>query len=129
VSIRFLADADLNYAIVSGARLLEPGIDFKSSFESGLKGIRDPEVLRLAANQGRILVSHDKKTLPRHFARFLAEQVHSQVHSPGVLLVAQKAPVREVIDALVLIWCASDSAEWADQIHHLPSLEEHALKR
>jgi hypothetical protein len=122
VSIRFLADYDLNYAIVKGARLREPAIDFLSGRDADLQGVSDPEVLRIAASAGRILVSHDKKTLPGHFAQFLGEQHQS----PGVLLVSQRTPIGDVIEALMLIWLASDSTEWQNQIVHLPSLTRHS---
>ena len=84
MSIQFLADADLKFAIVTGSRLREPAIDFVNAVEADLGGIGDPEVLRVAASQERILVSHDKKTLPGHFARFLAQEYRS----PGVFLAA-----------------------------------------
>jgi hypothetical protein len=48
VSIRFLADADLDDAIVRGVRLREPSIDFKSANDAELEGLIDAEVLRLA---------------------------------------------------------------------------------
>ncbi len=125
VSLRFLADADLNYAIVAGARLREPAIDFLSAPEAGLKGVPDPDVLDLAASQGRILLSHDTSTMPVHFVRFLSEGRQS----PGLLLVSQNAAVRDVIDAVVLIWSTSSPADWANQIHHLPSLGRHLFHR
>jgi hypothetical protein len=36
VSVRFLADADLNHAIVQAVRLREPSLDFRSANETGL---------------------------------------------------------------------------------------------
>jgi hypothetical protein len=63
--------------------------------------------------------------MPLHFVRFLGEGDQS----PGLLLVSQDAPVRDVIDALVLIWSASWPGEWATQIHHLPSLARHVFRR
>ena len=68
MSIRFLADADLNYAIVTGVRLREPRIDFASAAEFALEGVGDPQVLDLAALEGRILVSHDLSSMPKHLA-------------------------------------------------------------
>jgi hypothetical protein len=68
VSIRFLADADLDDAIVRGVRRYEPSIDFKSANDADLQGLSDPEVLEVAAAEGRILVSHDTSTMPVHFA-------------------------------------------------------------
>jgi len=47
--------------------------------------VADPKVLALAAEQDRILVSHDFKTMPRHFGDFL----QARGSSPGVLLVPQ----------------------------------------
>ena len=57
--IRFMADADLNDAIVGGCRRREPAIDFMSANDANLEGVPDPEVLALAAAENRILVSHD----------------------------------------------------------------------
>ena len=81
MSIRLLADADLNFAIVSGARLREPGIDFLAAAEAELQGTGDPEVRRLAASRNRILVSHDMSTMPIHFVRFLSEAGAAPVYS------------------------------------------------
>jgi hypothetical protein len=103
VSIRFLADADLNYAIVTGVRLREPGVDFASAAETALEGAHDSEVLRLAAAEERILVSHDPSSMPDHFFAFTA----MGAWSPGVFLVAQDTSIRDVIDALILVWAAS----------------------
>jgi hypothetical protein len=81
----------------------------------------DRAVLDLAANQGRILVSHDASTMPVHFVRSL----NKGKRSPGVFLVPQDAVIRDVIDAILLVWSASSPADWANQIHHLPSLARH----
>jgi hypothetical protein len=69
VKVRFLADADLNRAIVSGVLRHEPSIDFLTAQAAGLRRLKDPEVLALAAEQQRVLVSHDVGTMPKHFSR------------------------------------------------------------
>jgi hypothetical protein len=66
----------------------EPSIDFQSAVAARLDGIPDPEVLRLAMVQGRILISHDENSMPGHFADFL----NGGNRSPGVLIVPQGAP-------------------------------------
>ena len=68
--VRFLADADLNEAIVIGVVRREPSLDFVTAHTSGLRRKSDSEVLALAAEQQRILVSHDVGTMPAHFFRF-----------------------------------------------------------
>lgn len=124
MSIRFLADADLDAEIVRGVRRHEPSIDFKSANDAGLEGILDPEVLELAADAGRILVSHDTSTIPVHFAA----RLRLGLKSPGVLLALQSADVGRVIEALLIIWSASREDEWIDQIHYLPSLSRHVFR-
>jgi hypothetical protein len=59
---RFQADADLNHKILLGLRRREAAIDFQSAVQGGIIGKTDPEVLSVAANAGRILVSHDRAT-------------------------------------------------------------------
>jgi len=124
VSVRFLADADLNYAIVQGVRLREPSIDFKSANEAGLEGLPDDEVLEAAAHEGRLLVSHDKSTMPVHFAA----RVRLGLPSPGVLLALPSASVGEIVESLLTVWSASSESDWADQIHSLPSFRLHQFR-
>jgi len=54
---RFLADADLNQAIVTGLLRREPSLDFLTAQEAGLRGMNDSAVLALAAERQRVLVS------------------------------------------------------------------------
>jgi hypothetical protein len=49
--------------------------------------------------------------------------------SPGVFLVSQSAPLGPVVEALVMVWAASDSAEWQNQVRHLPSLSRYLFPR
>lgn len=89
-------------------------------FEFGpLAGLDDESVLRLAAQEGRILVSHDVSTIPPLFARF--RQSH---RSPGVLLVPQQFPLIQSIDSLELIWDLTEPDEWAGRICYLPTLAD-----
>jgi hypothetical protein len=78
---------------------------------------RKPRVLSLAADEGRILVSHDFQTMPQHFRQFLRTRP-----SPGLLLVRQDLPVGDAIEMLLLIWEASDADEWVNRACLVPSL-------
>jgi hypothetical protein len=123
--IRYQADADLHYRIVVAARRREPAVDFTSAADSELKGISDPEVLEIAASQGRILITHDRQTMLEQFRRRLEDGKSS----PGVFLVSQFAPLGPVVEALVMVWAASEAVEWRNQVHHLPSLSRHVFPR
>ena len=67
--IRFQADADLDGRILKGVKRRAPEIDIRATSDAGFIGVQDPDVLRIAAETGRILVSQDRRTMPMHFAR------------------------------------------------------------
>ncbi len=115
MTVRYQADADLNQAIVTGVLRRESTIDFQTAFAAGLEGIQDSEVLAIAAQQGRILVSHDRRTMPLEFAAFITSS-----QSSGVLIVSRKLSIEVVIEELLLIWAASTAQEWVNRIAKLP---------
>ena len=82
-----------------------------------LDGVQDSDVLALAADEGRILVSHDFQTMPKHFLRFTQFR-----HSPGVLLIRQDLPVGQAVESLLLIWEASEPDDWANRVCLVPTL-------
>jgi hypothetical protein len=106
---RFQADADLHADIVTGVLRREPTIDFQTARERLSGAMTDMEALALSAAEGRILVSHDVNTLPKHFRRFVADGRRA---AAGVFLIPQSPPLSRAIDELVLIWSASDADEW-----------------
>jgi len=116
VKVRLQADADLNEHIVKGVLRREPGIDFRTASPAGLYGLRDLEVLAMAAGEGRILVSHDRKTMPRICAKFI-----QTTNSPGLFLVSQKTDVLIAIESLLLVWMASEAEDWTNRIAAIPS--------
>ena len=115
MKIRFQADADLNEDIVKGLLRREPGIDFRAATSAGLRGLSDHEVLTLAAQDGRVLVSHDRKTMPRTFTEFIQTGP-----SPGLFLVSQKTDLLIAIESLLLAWIASEAEDWTNRIATIP---------
>jgi len=71
MKVRYQADADLNEDIVAGVQRRVPEIDFQTADELELANLPDPEVWILAAREGRILVTHDRRTMPTHFGQFI----------------------------------------------------------
>jgi len=117
LSIRFQADNDLKRIIVDATLRREPGIDFQTGQQAQLDHLDDDAVLRLAASQSRILVSHDKHSMPQALASFIA----GGGTSPGVLLVIpQNAAIRDVVDTLILIWTDDHPNEWTNLIVKIP---------
>ena len=113
--VRFQADADLDGRVIRGLRRAEPAVDIRTATDAGLEGLTDSEVLRIAGDSGRILVSQDRRTMPLHFSRYVAG-----AQSPGVILLREAIPIATAIEELALIWNASDAAEWTDRLIWIP---------
>jgi hypothetical protein len=115
MTIRFQADADFNQIIVNAIIRLKSELDIRTATSANLAGLKDLEVLALAATEGRVLLTHDHSTMPKHFAKFI-----QKVASPGVIVVPQSLQIRDVVDDLILIWTATQSDEWLNRIGYLP---------
>ena len=113
--IRFQADADLDARIVRGLKRAIPEIDFRDAADARLAQRTDPDVLRISAADGRVLVSRDRRTMPRHFRELITVAT-----SPGVILVRRKVSIATAIDELALIWGASESEEWTNRLTRIP---------
>jgi hypothetical protein len=79
-------------------------------------GTLDPVILRWGEENGRILVSFDKSTLPRH----LAEHLAAGHHCPGIFMVSGSSRPPDILEFRVLAAHASDAAEWQDTIRYVP---------
>jgi len=117
MKVRFQADNDLDQRIVVATRRLDPAIEFQTATALELHGIDDSRVLLLAAQQGSVLVSHDRRTLPGHFESFIKRQ-----HSPGLIIVSQRLPIGAAAELLHLLWAASDAEEYVNAVYELSSL-------
>lgn len=115
MKIRFQADADLRFPIVKGVKRRESMIDFRTANEAGLEGIADPVVLKIAADDGRLLVSHDVSTMPENFSRFIETQT-----SPGAVLIPQELPYHEAIERLIRLWATTEAETWQNVLFFLP---------
>lgn len=115
MKIRFQADADFRRPIVTGLKRREPGIDLRTAEEARLVGLDDLAVLKIAADDRRLLLTHDVSTMPETFARFIETQL-----SPGVILVSQSLSYRDAIDRLPRVWTTTESEDWENVLSFLP---------
>jgi predicted nuclease of predicted toxin-antitoxin system len=117
LKIAFQADADLNPEIATGLRRREPAIDFHGAHGIIPDATADGEVLRIAAEAGRVLVTPDVATMPGHFADFVADS-----ESPGVLLIPSTRMIGDVIEGVLEVWLAWSAEDIRNQIRWLPEL-------
>ena len=110
------ADENFNNNIVRGLLHQTPGLDIVRVQDVGLRGSDDPIILEWAANEGRVLLTHDAATM----SYFVYERVKAGKPMPGVIEVADDLPIGLVIDDLLLLAEYSDTEEWEGQVIYLP---------
>jgi hypothetical protein len=115
VKIRFQADADLNPGLWKGVLLKEPSIDFRQAAGIYPDRTPDPEVLRLAAEDGRVLVSRDLRTMKVHFLEFVRLR-----ESPGLVLIPSTRSIGDAIDGLIFVWQNWTPDDLRNQVKWLP---------
>ncbi len=116
MTIRFLADENFDRAIVKGIQRRAPALDIVTVQDVGLRTLEDPTVLAWAADEGRILLTHDLTTMKDHaYARVEAGQP-----MPGVFEIRESLARGLVIEELLLIAGAGAPDEWQGTVHYLP---------
>ncbi|MGB1286059.1 MAG: DUF5615 family PIN-like protein [Aggregatilineales bacterium] len=81
-----------------------------------LYGKEDTEVLEYAVQNDFFVLTHDVNTMRGYYY----ERIEAGLTVPGLFLVAESKPVRDVIESLELILRVSDASDWAGGIHFLP---------
>jgi hypothetical protein len=107
--IQLLVDQNFNGHIVDGLMQRDPDLDLLHVRDVDLAAASDPTILEWAAMQDRVLLTHDRRTIPPFaYARVAAGQ-----RMPGVFLVSDDMPAGQAIDEILLaVHCfASDECE------------------
>ena len=114
--LRLLSEENFNGDIVRGLLLRNPSLDLVRVQDVGLLGVEDPAVLAWAAEQDRILLSHDRATLPD----YAYERVGAEEKMPGVFVLNDRLPVRTAIEELLFVDANSQMSEWNGRVIYLP---------
>ena len=77
---------------------------------------QDAQLLQWANAERRILVTLDKRSMPRYFRQLL----ESGGHSAGVFIVHDRSKVDGVVQFLAAASYASTAEEWQDRIEYIP---------
>jgi hypothetical protein len=116
VSIRLVTDENFNNDILRGLLRQLPELDIVRIQDVGLSGAEDQDVLAWAAVEGRVLLTHDVRTI----TRYAYERVAAGLSMPGVFEVSRTLPIGQVVADLVLIATCSHPDEWEGQVRYLP---------
>src|SRR5262245_28907595 len=114
--LRILIDEDVHGDIVAGLRRRQPGIDMVRVQDIGLAHTPDPRILEWAAQQGRVVVSVDKRTL----AVDAWDRVTKGLPMPGVAILRIIMTIGQAIDELECVALAGSPDDIRDQVVFLP---------
>jgi predicted nuclease of predicted toxin-antitoxin system len=114
--VKFLADENLDNDILRGLLRRRPALDIVRVQDVECAGAEDPAVLAWAANDGRLVLTHDAATM----VRYAYERVDRGEAVPGVVIIRQALAIAAVIEEVLLLVDASDAAEWAGRVVFLP---------
>jgi hypothetical protein len=111
-----IADENFNNTIVRGLLRIKPTLDIVRVQDVGLFSADDPTVLEWAAQEDRILLTHDVATI----TKYAYERVHAGKYMPGVIEVSRKVPLGIAIVDILFITETSEQGELEGQILYLP---------
>ena len=95
--LKLLADEDTNPEILVQLRRHLPGIDAVDVRDVGLGQTPDPVILQWAADNDRVVVSHDKSSM----RKFAEDRVREGLPMRGLILVHQESPIGTVVLSLI----------------------------
>ena len=110
------ADENFNNDIVRGLLRKNPRLDIVRVQDVGLRGADDPAILEWAANESRIVLTHDAATM----TYYAYERVKAGLSMPGVIEVADDLPIGKVIKDILLLAEYSERGEWDGRVIYLP---------
>src|SRR2546426_10511254 len=111
--LRLLADENFNGDIVRALLLRQPDLDIVRVQDVGLAGVDDPDILAWAAANDRIILTHDRATLPDYAYERLAALGEDM---PGVFILNDRFPIGEAAREILLIIAVSEQPEWSDRV-------------
>lgn len=114
--ICFLADHNLTQSIVSGLWSNLPPIDVERALDVGLAEAADPDLLAWAAEQRRVLLTHDYATMPM----YAYQRVQAGLPMAGVLQIPLKMPTRQALDEIILLATCGHEGECDGHVLYLP---------
>ncbi len=92
--IKILADQNFNGRILRGLKARIPELDVVETKIFGLEAFTDHQLLDWAADQDRIILTHDERT----FHIFAYEKMTKGEKMSGVIVVPDQTPIGRAID-------------------------------
>ncbi len=114
--LSFLADENFRAPVTKGLRRQRPHLDIVTAQEVWLTGAGDPAVLQWAAQNNRVVLTHDRQTMPA----FAKARVRAGKAMLGVVVVALLPKVGPLIEDILLIAECTEPGELDGEIWFVP---------
>ncbi|MDQ3750713.1 MAG: DUF5615 family PIN-like protein [Acidobacteriota bacterium] len=111
-----ISDEDFNNRILRGLLLRFPSLDLVRAQDVGLAGKHDIKVLEWAADEKRLVLTHDFATM----LDYAYSRIAQNLPMPGIIAVSQSFPIGEAIEELALLVECSLENEWRNQVVFIP---------
>jgi hypothetical protein len=117
MKLRYLIDENLSTRLKGAIQRIEPLVDVLRVGDQGAPplGTLDPDVLIYLTATRRLLVTDNRKSMPKH----LVDHAAAEFQHWGIFVVSKDAPIGALADELYLYWEVSEAEEWIDRTEWL----------
>jgi hypothetical protein len=118
VRVCFLLDENLSPRLKPAVQRYDVAIRVLRIGDEGAPplGTSDPEILSYAEQTQLALVTDNRSSMPVHVANHFAAGGHHW----GIFNVRPDTPIGDLVEAMILIWGASEAQEWVDRLEWIP---------
>lgn len=116
--IRYLLDENVDPALRTALLRRDAAIVVWRVGDPGapLLGTQDPDILTWCEENGFILVTNNRTSMPRH----LADYIETRGQVPGIVQIRPQMRTNEIVADLHLMWAASQLEEYRNLLIYLP---------
>jgi hypothetical protein len=114
--LKLLSDENFNGDLIRGLFLRQPQLDLLRVQDVGLQEVEDPIILDWAVKNDRIILTHDRATMPD----FAYERLLRSEEMSGLFVVNDRMPIRQAIDELLILINCSEQTEWRGIVLYFP---------
>lgn len=114
--LKLVSDENFDGDILRGLFRRRTDLDVVRVQDNGMSATPDPEILAWAAAEGRIVLTHDRDTMPHH----AYERVTAGQAMPGLFLVSDQMPIGQAIDEILLAVDCLNPEECSNFVRFFP---------
>jgi hypothetical protein len=114
--MRFAADENFDGRILNGLLARLPELDIVRVQDTVMYQAPDPALLEWLAEENRILLTHDVKTMPH----FVYERIRLALPVPGIVEVRRSKTIGQLIDELEIIIEAGKLEDFENLVQYVP---------